>query len=640
MSAHVCLGNHTCPPSLPQVSDALAATNLSDPQTQKSLAVFTTAMLALLLFAARQRIAAGGQHADAGDEASDGEAGSDTDAAAGGAGWAGLTLEERQAEAARRITAAKQRIVEVKQQQDQQAKAAELAALVAAQEAAAKAAAAQSALEAAAADQDSPAALEVAEAAVAEAEAAALVDMEVIAEGGSIGKLTTDAAAARVIADQGAAAAAAAERELQQAQQLLAQQWAAAPAASDDAAALPGKMTADASVAAAAALPGKMTADASAAAAMAAPSLERPGGRGRDTAEAATALPKAVPVSQPSLERPGGRGGREALDAALAQDAAPLVDPALARPGGRGRETPAAASPAASASSGGGKRWDPLSILLAPAAPLLAGLFGGAGSTAAPGRNKYDMLLDVLSSAAAAPDARVGGRLGSTGRSLRPRPTQSSRALRTMRSCLRRAVAPRPRLQADSRYDPVRSLLAATPSSGVPRYDFARSLLRGMAGADGAGDSPFDMARSLLQVRVPCPASRMQPRSTRQPLPQCQCQRACAACRCRCWGPLPPTLLLPALQSMEPTGGSKFDPVWGLLKEATMLQVGAAGAGGRHLGCCCSTGSCALAGSRPPWLESQHNTLPLLPAARRPAHLPPPSFPFLSPAAGVGQLQV
>ena len=28
-----------------------------------------------------------------------------------------------------------------------------------------------------------------------------------------------------------------------------------------------------------------------------------------------------------------------------------------------------------------------------------------------------------------------------------------------------------------SRYDPVRSVLAATPASGVPRYDFARSLV-------------------------------------------------------------------------------------------------------------------------------------------------------------------
>lgn len=32
-------------------------------------------------------------------------------------------------------------------------------------------------------------------------------------------------------------------------------------------------------------------------------------------------------------------------------------------------------------------------------------------------------------------------------------------------------------LQADSKYDVVRALLAATPAKGVQRYDFARSLV-------------------------------------------------------------------------------------------------------------------------------------------------------------------
>ena len=59
-----------------------------------------------------------------------------------------------------------------------------------------------------------------------------------------------------------------------------------------------------------------------------------------------------------------------------------------------------------------GKRWDALSLLLAPAAPLLAGLSamrkkGKGDEAAAP--NKYDMLLDLLSSAAAAPAAQVSG---------------------------------------------------------------------------------------------------------------------------------------------------------------------------------------------------------------------------------------
>lgn len=58
-----------------------------------------------------------------------------------------------------------------------------------------------------------------------------------------------------------------------------------------------------------------------------------------------------------------------------------------------------------------GKRWDALSLLLAPAAPLLAGLSAmhkGKEGESAGGSNKYDMLLDLLSSAAAAPGAQVG----------------------------------------------------------------------------------------------------------------------------------------------------------------------------------------------------------------------------------------
>ena len=33
-------------------------------------------------------------------------------------------------------------------------------------------------------------------------------------------------------------------------------------------------------------------------------------------------------------------------------------------------------------------------------------------------------------------------------------------------------------MQADSKYDVVRALLATTPAKGVQRYDFARSLVR------------------------------------------------------------------------------------------------------------------------------------------------------------------
>ncbi|KAL4451327.1 hypothetical protein ABPG77_009399 [Micractinium sp. CCAP 211/92] len=97
-------------------------------------------------------------------------------------------------------------------------------------------------------------------------------------------------------------------------------------------------------------------------------------------------------------------------------------------------------------------------VLLAPAAPLLAAL-PSRSEGGATGGNKYDMLLDVLSSAAAAPE-----------------------------------------VQGDSRYDPVRSLLKAAPATGVPRYDFARSLLRGMVADDvRSSNGAFDMAWGLLE---------------------------------------------------------------------------------------------------------------------------------------------
>lgn len=55
--------------------------------------------------------------------------------------------------------------------------------------------------------------------------------------------------------------------------------------------------------------------------------------------------------------------------------------------------------------AGGQSRWDPISLLLAPAAPLLAGLSAMRREDAA--GNKYDMLLDLLQSAAVAPATQV-----------------------------------------------------------------------------------------------------------------------------------------------------------------------------------------------------------------------------------------
>lgn len=63
---------------------------------------------------------------------------------------------------------------------------------------------------------------------------------------------------------------------------------------------------------------------------------------------------------------------------------------------------------AAAATGSQGGVWDTaLSVLLAPAAPLLASLRGTPGGTAPAGANKYDMLLDLMSGLAQAPAAQV-----------------------------------------------------------------------------------------------------------------------------------------------------------------------------------------------------------------------------------------
>ena len=61
------------------------------------------------------------------------------------------------------------------------------------------------------------------------------------------------------------------------------------------------------------------------------------------------------------------------------------------------------------------KGWDPLSILLAPVAPLMAALAGARSHEGASTSvyNKHDMLLDVLSAAAAVPEAQVRDKLSS-----------------------------------------------------------------------------------------------------------------------------------------------------------------------------------------------------------------------------------
>jgi hypothetical protein len=183
-----------------------------------------------------------------------------------------------------------------------------------------------------------------------------------------------------------------------------------------------------------------------------------------------------------------------------------------AAPGGAAAAEPAAAAagePAQRRSRG----WDPLSILLAPAAPLLAAL-GRAHSHrggGAPRHNKYDSLLELMAAAAAAPQAQVwaraflrrhgeGGELGGGGGGfLGLQPIACWPACACAQPCPCSAHTSLPCAPCAARqgcqFDDVRSLLAAAPASGPPRYDFARSLVRQQAGL-GAGQHPGGRAAS------------------------------------------------------------------------------------------------------------------------------------------------
>lgn len=607
-------------------------------------------MLALFIFAARQRSLAGSRRRafDSGSFHSGAIISADTDtdtdadnedssrspggssssgggaalamAGASTARWADMSLEERQVEAARRITSAKRRIMQVKAGQDERAasdaeseaeeeKEAEVAAPASAAPAAPAfppavgAAAAtdlvaqrqmQQAAEkaekaAAAADREAQrqaaADLEAQRQAAAaceaqrqrqEAEAAVLVDSQVIAEGGSVGKLTTDAAAAQAVAAEAAAAqekerlarlagqlesrdkgaeqaltaAAAPAVEKSRLQKLAGLLWrrdkAATAAVAEDLAATREKerlaqlagvleareetatqgMAEEAAAAAARAEEAAVAAEQERLGQLAGVLQARAETAAQGMADDSTLAAEKARLGQLAgvLEardeaaesavvrvagRPRGDTGEGYLETSKDPAAPSLVlfgflaaaadalGPLLGRRSSTASPAPTAGAiaptdslvPAAATArqqqQQRASQWDALSIFLAPAAPLLASIVGSKREVSK--RNKYDMLLDVLAAAAAAPE-----------------------------------------VQGNSRYDPVRSLLALAPPSGVPRYDFARSLLRGMAAADTAGGSTFDMAAGLLQ-------------SVHD-------------------------------GSVVPTGSSKYDPVWPLLKEATMLQ--------------------------------------------------------------------
>lgn len=552
-----------------QAADHLAATDLNDPQTQKALAAMSAAMLALFIFAARQRSLAGSRRrafdstsfdsgaivsadtdTDADSEDSSRSPGGSSSSSGGGAAlamagastarWADMSLEERQVEAARRITSAKRRIMQVKAGQDERAasdaeseaeqeKEAEAAVpatvvpaapafppavgaaaatdLVAqrqmqqAAEKAEKAAAAadREAQRQAAADleaQRQAAAACEAQRQRQEAEAAVLVDSQVIAEGGSVGKLTTDAAAAQAVAAEAAAtqekerlarlagqlesrdkgaeqaltAAAAPAVEKSRLQKLAGLLWrrdkAATAAVAEDLAATREKerlaqlagvleareetatqgMAEEAAAAAARAEEAAVAAEQERLGQLAGVLQARAETAAQGMPDDSTLAAEKARLGQLAgvLEardeaaesavvrvagRPRGDTGEGYLETSRDPAAPSLVlfgflaaaADALGPLLGRRSSTASPAStagaiaptdslvPAAATArqqqQQRASQWDALSIFLAPAAPLLASIVGSKREVSK--RNKYDMLLDVLAAAAAAPEVQV-----------------------------------------------------------------------------------------------------------------------------------------------------------------------------------------------------------------------------------------
>lgn len=170
------------------------------------------------------------------------------------------------------------------------------------------------------------------------------------------------------------------------------------------------------------------------------------------------------------------------------------------------------------------------------------------------------------------------------------------------------AAAPSPVLQGDGRYDPLRSLLQMAPAKGLPRYNFARSVVRGRGrGGDTKACCGWQgrARRSLLpaacsecnQGRVssgycrgsacawasPCRASPC--RRSPTPPPRCMQLRGLAAAEPDAGSRSPFDMAAGLLQRVRagellPSGPSRFDPLWSLLHEATLLQVGQVGVGG------------------------------------------------------------
>ena len=109
----------------------------------------------------------------------------------------------------------------------------------------------------------------------------------------------------------------------------------------------------------------------------------------------------------------------------------------------------------------------------------------------------------------------------------------------SLRGSMSAATPPACALQGEERYNPVRGLLRLAPPRGPQRYDFAASLLRGMTADLSAAGDPESEARAKRFDMV--------------------------------WD------LVRGMRAAAEAGAAardKYDPVWQLLEEARVEQVG------------------------------------------------------------------
>lgn len=121
---------------------------------------------------------------------------------------------------------------------------------------------------------------------------------------------------------------------------------------------------------------------------------------------------------------------------------------------------------------------DLVSILLAPAAPLLAPRHARKGAAAGSVESGLSSSSSGSASQAAGGAAVVGTSHGTASSSSEGGAGQLEDLLMRLQ-----AAAAAPHVRSDPRFDAVRALLAAAPVGGEPRRNFALSLVRRLQGA-------------------------------------------------------------------------------------------------------------------------------------------------------------